>query len=79
MSLYRCQCEDLPFTQEFLSLMLGTRRPSVTEAAVILQTEGSIHYRRGHIKIIDRQGLEEHSCDSYEVVKNEFDSLIASV
>ena len=78
MSQDRCQCADLPFTQEFLSLMLGTRRPSVTEAAVILQTEGSIHYRRGNIKILDREGLEEHSCECYEVVKTEFDSLIAS-
>jgi CRP-like cAMP-binding protein len=79
MSQDRCQCEDLPFTHEFLSLMLGTRRPSVTEAALILQTEGCIHYRRGNIKIIDRDTLLEHTCDCYEVVKTEFDSMIASL
>jgi CRP-like cAMP-binding protein len=78
MSQDRCQCNDLPFTQEFLSLMLGTRRPSVTEAAIILQTEGYIQYRRGHIQIIDREGLLEHACDCYDVVKTEFDSLIAA-
>jgi CRP-like cAMP-binding protein len=78
MSQDRCQCDDLPFTQEFLSLMLGARRPSVTEAAVVLQAEGYIHYRRGHITIVDRPGLLEHSCECYEVVKNEFDSLTAA-
>jgi CRP-like cAMP-binding protein len=75
MSYDRCACEDLPFTQEFLALMLGVRRAGVTEAAIILQTEGYITYRRGRIKIIDREGLEEHTCDCYEIVKAEFDLL----
>jgi CRP-like cAMP-binding protein len=77
MSDDRCVCKDLPFTQEFLSLMLGTRRAGVTEAAVILQAEGSIAYRRGHIQIIDREILEEHACECYEIVKAEFDLLVA--
>jgi hypothetical protein len=77
MSQDRCLCEELPFTHEFLSLMLGTRRASVTEAAIILQAEGYIHYRRGHIKILDRPGLLDHTCDCYPVVKTEFDLLIA--
>jgi CRP-like cAMP-binding protein len=76
MSYDRCACEDLPFTQEFLSLMLGVRRAGVTEAAVILQTEGYINYRRGHIQIIDREGLEQYTCDCYQVVKEEFDLLV---
>ena len=78
MSLDRCQCYDLPFTQEFLGYMLGTRRASVTEAAIVLQAEGYIHYRRGHIKILDRDGLIDHSCECYAVIKTEFDLLIAS-
>ncbi len=78
MSLDRCQCKDLPFTQEFLGYMLGTRRASVTEAAIVLQAEGYIHYRRGHINIIDREGLVDHSCECYPVVKTEFDLLIAA-
>lgn len=76
MSYDRCVCEDLPFTQEFLALMLGVRRAGVTEAALILQAEGYINYRRGHIQIIDREGLEDHTCDCYEIVKAEFDLLI---
>ncbi|HJU55641.1 MAG TPA: Crp/Fnr family transcriptional regulator [Pyrinomonadaceae bacterium] len=75
MSYDRCACEDLPFTQEFLSLMLGVRRAGVTEAAMILQTEGYISYRRGHIRIIDKEGLEQYTCDCYEIVKAEFDRL----
>ena len=75
MSQDRCMCDDLPFTHEFLSLMLGVRRAGVTEAAIVLQTEELIRYKRGNIKIIDRQGLEEHTCTCYEVVKAEFDLL----
>lgn len=76
MSQDRCACEDLPFTHEFLALMLGVRRAGVTEAALILQAEELIRYKRGNIKIIDRLGLEEHSCDCYEVVKAEFYLLV---
>ncbi|HEY0323058.1 MAG TPA: Crp/Fnr family transcriptional regulator [Pyrinomonadaceae bacterium] len=75
MSYDRCACEDLPFTQEFLALMLGVRRAGVTEAAVILQTEGYINYQRGHIKIIDKEGLKQYTCDCYGIVKEEFDLL----
>jgi len=77
MSYDRCESLELPFTQEFLALMLGTRRPSVTEAAIILQAEGSISYRRGLITILDAENLREHSCDCYPVIKAEFDALIA--
>jgi CRP-like cAMP-binding protein len=76
MSYDRCECEDLPFTQEFLALMLGVRRAGVTEAALILQAEESIDYKRGHIRILDRQELMEHTCDCYKIVKKEFDLLI---
>jgi CRP-like cAMP-binding protein len=77
MSLDRCEGVDLPFTHEFLSLMLGVRRAGVTEAAIILQAEELIHYKRGRIKVLDRPGLEEYSCDCYEVIKAEFDLLVS--
>ncbi|HEX8721989.1 MAG TPA: Crp/Fnr family transcriptional regulator [Pyrinomonadaceae bacterium] len=75
MSEDRCRCADLPLTQEFLSLMLGVRRPGVTETAVVLQARGLIDYTRGHIKIRDRAGLEEHACDCYRIIKEEFDRV----
>lgn len=78
MSEDRCRCEDLPLTQEFLAIMLGTRRAGVTEAAVILQSQGFIEYRRGHIQIIDRAGLEDSTCDCYAILKTEFDLVVST-
>jgi CRP-like cAMP-binding protein len=71
----RCAIEDLPLTHEFISEMLGTRRASVTDAAIMLQAEGFINYRRGQITITDRAGLEGFACECYYVVKAEFDRL----
>lgn len=76
MSQDRCRCDELPFTQEFLAIMLGTRRAGVTEAALILQAEEYISYRRGHVKILDRTGLEDFTCECYRIVKDEFDRLV---
>jgi CRP-like cAMP-binding protein len=76
MSQDRCRCDELPFTQEFLAIMLGTRRAGVTEAALILQAEEYISYRRGHVKILDRAGLEDFTCECYRIVKDEFDRLV---
>jgi len=56
-------------------MMLGTRRAGVTEAAVILQAEGLIKYKRGHITIEDKEGLENFTCECYAIVKAEFDRL----
>jgi Mn-dependent DtxR family transcriptional regulator len=72
----RCRCEELPLTQEFLAMMLGIRRAGVTEAALILQAEEYIHYRRGQITIRDRAGMEEFTCECYRIVKDEFDRVV---
>jgi Mn-dependent DtxR family transcriptional regulator len=56
--------------------MLGVRREAVTEAAGKLQRAGLIEYRRGHIKVLDREGLEARVCECYQVVKAEFDRLL---
>ncbi|HYO99692.1 MAG TPA: helix-turn-helix domain-containing protein [Pyrinomonadaceae bacterium] len=72
MSCDRCACVDLPFTRRIsLSLMLGVRRAGVTEAALVLQAEGYINYRRGHIQNVGREGLEDYTCACYEVYKVE--------
>jgi CRP-like cAMP-binding protein len=71
----RVNSDELLMTQEFISNMLGGRRESVTVAAGRLQDAGLIHYVRGHIKILDRKGLEAAVCECYGVVKSEVDRL----
>jgi CRP-like cAMP-binding protein len=56
---------EFPMTQEFLAMMLGTSRPTVTVVAGTLQKAGLITYHRGHITIVDREKLEEASCECY--------------
>ena len=74
----RVGADQFPFTQEFLSQMLGVRRASVTEVARKLQNAGFMSYRYGKITILDRAGLEATSCECYELIKAEFDRLIGS-
>jgi CRP-like cAMP-binding protein len=67
---------EFPLTQEFLAVMLGVRRPSVTEVAGRLQQAGLIRYQRGIIRILDRAGLEAASCACYHVIAQEADRLL---
>jgi CRP-like cAMP-binding protein len=77
LSLDRLSSNDLLMTQELIANMLGVRREGVTEAAGRLQEAGLIRYRRGHITVIDRPGLELRTCECYAVVKKECDRLSA--
>jgi CRP-like cAMP-binding protein len=72
----RLKVDELIMTQELIADMLGVRREGVTVAAGHLQDAGAISYVRGHIKILDRQKLEETVCECYRVVKDEFDRLL---
>lgn len=65
----RYDSDSIPITQEFLSEMLGVRRPTVTLAAGMLHGAGLIRYRRGVIEILDRDRLEAASCECYAVVR----------
>ena len=76
LSLDRLSANDLVMTQELIANMLGVRREGVTEAAGDLQRAGLIEYRRGHITVLDRPGLEARACECYLVVKKEFDRLL---
>jgi CRP-like cAMP-binding protein len=71
--LLRCQdllgSDEVALTQEYLAEMLGVRRSSVTVVASTLQRAGFINYRRGHIRIIDGEGLRETACECYETLK----------
>ena len=65
MSQDRAGADHFHVTQEFLSYMLGVRRVGVTLAAVALQREGLIGYRRGDVTVVDRKGLEARACSCY--------------
>ena len=79
LSLDRLSSNELAMTQELIANMLGVRREGVTEAAGKLQDAGLIRYQRGKITVIDRRGLEQRSCECYQVVKREFDRLLPYV
>lgn len=79
LSLDRLSGNELNMTQELIANMLGVRREGVTEAAGKLQRAGLINYTRGHIKVLNRSGLEMRSCECYRVVKAEFDRLLPAL
>ena len=64
-------------TQECLGQMLGARRSTISVSAGILQRAGLIRYSRGHVTIVDREGLIAVSCECYAVIKAELDMVIA--
>ena len=76
LSLDRLSGPDLVMTQELIANMLGVRREGVTEAAGKLQLAGCIRYRRGHIAVLDRAGLESRACECYGVVRREWSRLL---
>jgi len=65
LARHRIGSDELPLTQEFLSMMLAVRRAGVTTAAGALQQTGLIRYRHGRITVLDPAGLEEVSCECF--------------
>lgn len=59
-----------------LSHMLGVRRTTVSVEAHALQQAGLIRYARGHIKILNRDGLEDCACECYSVIRAETDKMM---
>ena len=66
-------------TQELIASTLGVRREGITAVAGKLQDAGYIRYRRGHIAVLNRSGLEAHVCECYAVVKKELGRLLFHV
>ena len=75
MARDRMGSDDFPLTQEFVAMMLGASRPTVTIVAGTLQKAGLITYRRGHVKIVDREGLEAASCECYRAATDLLNSV----
>jgi CRP-like cAMP-binding protein len=76
LCLDRLQAEEVNLTQEAIANLLGVRREGVTEAAGRLQEAGLIRYSRGNIRVVDRNGLEQRSCECYRVVEREYDRML---
>ena len=74
----RGENEELQLTQEFLATTLGVHRPSVSLVAGTMRRAGLIRYGRGHISVLDREGLEAAACDCYQAVKTRTDKLLCS-
>ncbi len=79
LTLDRLPSNELVMTHELVASMLGVRREGISEAAGKLQQAGFISYRRGHIKVLDRSGLETKACECYAVVKKELERLLSDV
>ena len=76
MTQDRFEADDVLLTHEFLSTMLGVRRPSVTVGMQVLQGAGAIHATRGHILVRDREKLKEIAGDAYQVAEAEYERVM---
>lgn len=65
-----------PLTQEYLAIMLGVQRTTVSVSAAALKAEGLIRYARGRVEVIDRVGLERKACECYAICRGVFDALL---
>lgn len=75
MHIDRLHSNEIIMTQELISNLLGVRREAISVAAENLQKAGLISYHRGHIKILDRVGIEERSCECYETLKKDITKI----
>lgn len=78
MASDRMGSDSFPLTQEFVAMMLGAARPTVTVVAGTLQEAGLITYRRGQVTIVDREGLEGASCECYRTATNLLNAVTAA-
>jgi CRP-like cAMP-binding protein len=74
----RMQSKQFPLTQEFVAMMLGANRSTVTLVAGTLQRAGLITYHRGQITIVDREKLESASCECYRSTRKTLDSVLTA-
>lgn len=67
---------DFVLTQEYLGHMLGERRPTVSRVASALKGRRLLSYHRGHITILDREGLEDVACPCYRIIRDEYENVM---
>ena len=71
----RVRRDEFPIRQEFMALMLGVHRPTVSTAANMLQQAGLIKYSRGQMRILDEDGLRNGSCECLELIEAQFEKI----
>jgi CRP-like cAMP-binding protein len=76
MSHDRAHSNEFYLTHELLAKILGVRRVGITNAAGLLQKRKLVSYRRGHITILNRAGLEACSCECYQDAKNAYEGTL---
>lgn len=76
LTMDRLTANEITMTQDLVAGILGVRREGITEAASQLKSEGLINYRRGHITLTDRAGIENKVCECYKEIKNEMLRLL---
>ena len=76
MTRDRMPSDEFLLTQEFLGMMLGVQRTSVSQVMNALRTAGIITYARGRVGILNRQALLDRVCECYEISRQEFDRLL---
>jgi CRP-like cAMP-binding protein len=72
----RVQKRDFRLSHEFLAVMLGVQRPTVSVVASALQQQGLIRYRHGVVSVTSRRGLEDASCECYRLMRSRFSQLM---
>lgn len=76
LTLDRYQGNELTMTRQLIANMLGTSGDNMRDGAQKLQDAGLIHYAKGRITVLDREGLEKRSCECYRIVKDEYERLL---
>jgi len=72
----RVHADEMTLTHEFLAMMLGVRRASVTDVLRPLQEEGLLTSGGGKVTVVDRRGLEANACDCYRIIADEYSRLL---
>ncbi|HKY45256.1 MAG TPA: Crp/Fnr family transcriptional regulator [Pyrinomonadaceae bacterium] len=74
----RLRRDEFPIRQEFIAMMLGVHRPTVSTTANMLQQAGLISYSRGQMRILDADGLINGSCECLEIIERQFSKVFES-
>lgn len=75
MTQDRTGSRSLPLTQDYMAVMTGVQRTTISMVANQLRAAGLIRYSRGNLEVLDRAGLEAYACECYRAIREEFDGL----